>query len=317
MNRVFRNSLIVSISGLLLFAAGCKKGPRDIPEGTLLTVYYSSDVRARLDGCGCKQNNGGIARRSSVLSAARAEDPDVIYCDAGNFLSGNEAADVSKGKALIDAYNRLEPAAVNVSEKELAFGIEHFRALKKDAKFDFVTANLRCKGGALASPYVIREVKDARIAFIGLCGTKDVMRTDSIMLPADVDVEDPVTATRRAVAGLEGKADVFVVLSTCGDAVDSMIAHAIPHIDLIIGGRSYRSNADSPWIIEKTRIVRAEHDGRSLGKMDMVFGPHNALKDWLARAISLDSRIASDEKMLEAIRVHIPEFREMNNAASN
>lgn len=315
MNCWTRFGLLLCLFLIIAIPTGCTRGPREIPEGSLITVYYSCDVHGRLDGCGCQQNNGGIARRSSVIRAARDEDPAAVYCDAGNFLSGTPAADASRGQVMIEAYNRLKPTAVNVSERELAFGADAFKSLKREAKFDFVSANLRYKGGALASPYVVRNVRDARVAFIGLCGTKDVMRSDSSYLPDGVSIEDPLTAARRAVAGLEGKAEVMILLSTCGDAVDSMLANALPPLDIIIGGRSYRTNADSPWVIEKTRIVRAEHDGRSLGRMNLVFGPQNQLKDYMGAQIELGSRIASDEEMIELVRRHVPDFKETGNPA--
>jgi 5'-nucleotidase / UDP-sugar diphosphatase len=315
MNRWIRFELFFCLSLIITVPFGCTRGPRDIPEGSLITVYYSCDVNGRLDGCGCKQNNGGIARRSAVIRAAREEDAAIVYCDAGNFLSGTSAADASRGKVMIEAYNRLKPYAVNISERELAFGVDAFKNLKREAKFDFVSANLRYKGGALANPYVIHTVRDARIAFIGLSGTKDVMRSDSTFLPDGVSIEDPLTAARRTVAALEGKAEVMILLSTCGDAVDSALAHALPQLDVIVGGRSFRTNADNPWIIEKTRIVRAEHDGRSLGRMNLVFGPQNQVKAYMGTQVELGARIVSDDDMLKLVQDHVPDFKENGNPA--
>jgi len=310
MNRWMQLGLLLSLSLTAWIPAGCNRGRRDIPEGTLISVYYSSDTRGRLDGCGCKHEDGGIARRSAVILAAREEDPAVVYCDAGNFLSGSAAADSARGAVMVEAYNHLKPAAVNLSERELAFGVDAFKAAKRDAKFEFVSANLRFKGGALATPYVIRTVKDARVAFVGLCGIRDVMRSDSALLPDGVIIEDPVSFARRAVAGLEGKAEIIILLSTCGDAVDSLLAQSLPQVDVIVGGRSYRTNCDSPWVIGKTRIVRAEHDGRSLGRMNLVFGPKAELRDYLGAQVALGAPVSSDAGMIERVRRHIPGFSE-------
>jgi 2',3'-cyclic-nucleotide 2'-phosphodiesterase (5'-nucleotidase family) len=305
-----RLGLLLGISLVTWIPAGCGRGSREIPAGTHISIYYSSDTRGRLDGCGCKHDNGGIGRRSTVIQAAREEDPAVVYCDAGNFLSGSTLADGSRGKAMVAAYNHLKPVAVNLSERELAFGVDAFKAAKREAKFDFISANLRHKSGALAVPYVIRSMKEVRVAFIGLCGTRDVMRSDSALLPDGVSIEDPLTSARRAVAALEGKAEIIVVLSTCGDAVDSLLAHSLPRIDLIIGGRSYRTNCDSPWVIGETRVVRAEHDGRSLGRMNLVFGTESKLRDYMGAQVALGSRVPSDSEMLELVRRHVPGFSE-------
>jgi 5'-nucleotidase len=309
-----RAPLFMSLAVLML--CGCNRGRREIPEGTLVSIYYSSDVHGRLDGCGCKHDNGGIGRRSTVIQAAREEDPAVVYCDAGNFLSGTPASDSSRGMVMMEAYNLLKPVAANISERELAFGMDAFKAARREAKFSLVSANLRYQGSALAVPYVIRNVKDVRVAFIGLCGTPDVMRSDSVLLPQGVTVEDPLTSARRAMAGLEGRAEIIVVLSTCGDAVDSLLAQSLPQIDLIVGGRSYRTNCDSPWVIGKTRIVRAEHDGRSLGRMNLVFGPQSQIRDYMGAQVALGSRVSPDAKMLELVRHRLPDFDETSNTTS-
>ncbi|MDD5087553.1 MAG: hypothetical protein PHI18_01975, partial [bacterium] len=84
---------------------GCSS--QEVPEGTLVSVLYSNDVRGKLEGCGCRHNGGGITRRSAELAAARADDPSVVYCDAGNFMSGTPEVDSTQGLLMVDVYNHL------------------------------------------------------------------------------------------------------------------------------------------------------------------------------------------------------------------
>jgi 5'-nucleotidase / UDP-sugar diphosphatase len=242
------------------------------------------------------------------LARAREEDPSVVYCDAGNFLTGTPEVDASQGKISVAVYNYLKPTVVNVSERELASGIEAFRAARKDGKFDFVSANLVVSGSTITQPFVIKPVKEAKVAFIGVCGTREVMRYDSSKLPQGVEIKDPLTTVRSAMNAVQGKADLIVLLSTCGDAMDSTIARNVPGIDLIVGGRSYRPNESAPWVLDKTRLVRTEHDGRSMGRMDMVFGADRKIKTFSATRIGLDAGGPSDEKMLALVRQFIPKF---------
>jgi 5'-nucleotidase len=300
---VFSAIAAVMTGGLLL---GCSK--QELTDGTVVSVLFTSDVRGKIEGCGCKHSGGGITKRSSKIKTARTEDPTVVYCDAGNWLSGTTEADQSKGMLAVDAYNELATSVVNVSERELALGMDVYRKAKHDAKFDFVSANLRAGGSAVADPYVVKRVKEARVGFIGLCGTRDVMRFDSLKLPADATIEDPVTAARRSVAALIGKTDLIVILSTCGDAVDSAIAMALPDVSLIIGGRSFRENTDAPWVIGSTRIVRSARDGRSMGRMDMVFGPDRKIKMYNPTTIAMEISDPGDERMLSLVRRYIPSF---------
>src|SRR5512142_256228 len=112
--------ILLALSAVLL--AGCVKSA--IEDGTVVSVIYSSDTRAKIEGCGCKKNGGGITKRAARLESARAEDPTVLYVDAGNFLSGTPEADSSKGALMVAVYNQLGATAVNVSERELAFGMD-------------------------------------------------------------------------------------------------------------------------------------------------------------------------------------------------
>ncbi len=298
--------LCLTIAALAWFLVGC--GSKDIPDGTVVSIIYSADVRGELEGCGCRNSGGGVARRSAEIIKARSEDPTVIYCDAGNFMSGTPEVDKSQGKIAVAVYDQLKPDVVNVSERELAFGVDAFRAAKKDSKFEYVSANLRCRGGMLTQPFVIKKVKEARVAFIGLCGTKDVMRYDSLALPAEITVEDPVAEARKAIGALGKKADLVVILSTCGDAADSTLAQTVPGIDLIIGGRSFRPNATAPWVIDKTRILRPPRDGRSMGRMDLVFGPEAKIKTYSPSAVNTDASGPSDDKMIALVKQYIPNY---------
>jgi 2',3'-cyclic-nucleotide 2'-phosphodiesterase (5'-nucleotidase family) len=291
---------------LMLLLAGC--GTKEIPEGTVVSFLYTSDVRGKLEGCGCKHNGGGITRRSAEVAAAREEDRTVVYCDAGNFMTGTPEVDSTRGLLSVEAYNLLGANVVNVSEREMAFGAESFKDAKKKAKFDFISANVRDHGSAVVDAYVVRNVKEAKVAFIGLCGTPDAMNLDSLRLPAGVTVDDPIAALRKAVASVQSKAQIIVVLSTCGDGMDSVLAQQCPQVHLIIGGRSYRPNAQSPWTIGNTRILRASRDGRSLGRMDLVFGAKNDIKTFSPSALAMDATGRSDPKMLTLIRKYIPAF---------
>jgi len=265
-----KTALRLLLLALIFLLAGCSD--KEVPEGTLVSILYSNDVRGKLEGCGCQHNGGGITRRSAALAAAREDDPSIVYCDAGNFLSGTPEVDSTQGLLMVEVYNHLRATVVNVSERELAYGIDAFREARRRADFSFVSANLRHRDASITDPYVIRRMREARVAFIGLCGTKSVMRYDSLKLPEGVTIEEPVVAARKAVSELAGKANLIVLLSTCGDDVDSALARSIPGIHLIIGGRSYRANTNAPWNVGGTRIVRAQRDGRALGRMDMVFG---------------------------------------------
>jgi len=307
--------IVLTLFALALMVAGC--GGSSVPDGTVVSIIYSADTHGKLEGCGCQSGGGGVARRSAAILGARSEDETVVYCDAGNFMSGTPDVDKTRGKLAIDVYNQLKPDVVNISERELAFGMDAFRDARKNSKFEYVSANLRDNGAMLAQPFIIKKVKEARVAFIGLCGTKSVMRTDSSRLPAGITIEDPVVEARKSIVAIADKADLIVVLSTCGDETDSLIAKTLPNIDVIIGGRSFRPNADAPWVMGKTRIVRPQRDGRSMGRIDLVFGPQKTIKTYSPAAVVASPNGQADEKMLALIKQTIPDYSDNPPDVSN
>jgi 5'-nucleotidase / UDP-sugar diphosphatase len=306
MNGWLRTMLMSAAAIIALLASGC--GKKEIPDGTVVTLVYSTDVHGKLEGCGCKHGGGGVTHRSAAVAKVLTQDPDAVYCDAGNFMTGTPEVDSTHGLLSIAIYNQMKASVVSLSERELAFGMDNFRKAKEQAKFAMVSANLRYKGSAFVEAYTIKQVKEAKVAFIGLCGTKEVMRTDSSLLPADFSVDDPIVAARRAVASLRGKVNVMVLLSTCGDEMDSALATNFSDLDVIIGGRSYRPNPANPWLIGKTRIMRNVRDGRELGKIDLSFGPGNAIKMYNPVELALDTGSPSDDKMLALIKQSVPNF---------
>ena len=309
MNRkLISASIMVGIvlSTMMSLFAGC--GKREVPEGTLLSIFYTSDVRGKLEGCGCKRNGGGITKRSAKLAAARGEDPNIIYCDSGNFLSGQSYNDETGGMISVKAYNHMGANVVNVSERELALGLDPYKTAKASSDFDYISANITANGARVADEYVIKDFKNSKVAFVGLCGTKNVMKYDSTSLPAGVVIEDPMVTARKILPSLTNKADVIIVLSTCGDEMDSLLADNFEFVNLIIGGRSFRANEDKPWVVGNTRIVRASRDGKTMGRMDMVFGPENKIKTYSPQKITMETSDPSDTEMLAVVREFLPDF---------
>ncbi|RQV96857.1 bifunctional metallophosphatase/5'-nucleotidase [bacterium] len=303
---VFVLSSLIVLSTISTLFVGCEK--REVPEGTLLSVFYSSDVRGKLEGCGCKRNGGGITKRAAKLAAAHQEDPQIIYCDAGNFMTGQPYSESSEGMVMVKAYNHMGTNVVNVSERELALGYDAFKKAKANSDFDYVSANVKFNGSSVADDYVIKKFKDAKVAFVGLCGTKEIMRYDSTHLPAGIEIVDPMVAARNVLPSLANKADVVIVLSTCGDETDSLLADHFEFVNLIIGGRSFRANEDKPWIVGDTRIVRANRDGKTLGRMDLVFGPEGKIKTYSPSKVTMETSDPSDESMLALVRQYLPDF---------
>jgi len=63
MDRWYKTTLVLSLAALGVIMGGCGSG--SVPDGTVVSVLYTSDVRGKLEGCGCRQAGGAIIRRSA------------------------------------------------------------------------------------------------------------------------------------------------------------------------------------------------------------------------------------------------------------
>ena len=303
------NFLKLNLTVVLLFTAsfiGC--GKPEISEGTRITIVYSNDTHGKLEGCGCKYDSGGILKRTHRIKTIRANDSQMLYCDAGNFLFGTPEAEATQGKAQIAVLNELQASIVNISEEELEKGLDVFKQRQLEAEFDFVSANIEANGKPLASPYIMKQIKGLDVAFVGLCAPKNIMRSDSVKLPLGVQVRNPITAAQQVILKLAKKADLLVVLSSCGDSMDSALAKNFPVINLIIGGRTFRSNAGSPWEIGNTSIVRAKRNGSTLGRVEFEFSFDRQIKSVIAFEETLEMDTPSDNAMLAVVQKYLPDF---------
>lgn len=305
MFRIFTSLSLIALF-MIVILTGC--GKPEITEGTTITLVYSNDSHGKLEGCGCKHNGGGILKRSHRIKSLREKAPSLIYCDAGNFLFGSPEADTTQGKAQIAVFNELGTSVVNISEEELEKGLDIFEERRREANFDFVSANITANGKLLAPPYVMKRIKGLDIAFVGLCAPPSVMRRDTSKLPPGVQVQNPMVAARQVIPRLSKKADLLVVLSTCGDALDSALAKTFTMIDVIIGGRSFRSNADSPWEVGNASILRARRKGRTLGRLEIEFTYDRQIKSIMPFEETMETDAPSDEAMLALVRKYLPNF---------
>lgn len=120
--------------------------------------------------CPAKVGLGGMARRATLVTAARAREPKLLLIDAGNFLFGPDSFD-TRGEVIVAAYGAMKYDAVNLSYRDFRLGMPRTMELLRGAAFDAVSANLLDErtGKPLARPYVVKRDADGRrIAILGL-----------------------------------------------------------------------------------------------------------------------------------------------------
>ncbi len=209
----------------------------------------------------------GFAKVASLIRTARAESPNTLLFDNGDFLQGNPLADFVAEKArpsgaaphpIVAIMGDLRYDAAGLGNHEFNYGLEFLESSLSGAPFPFVCANVvRAGGGVFLPPYAVlrRSVKDAnggehelRIGVIGFVPPQ-IMIWDKARLTGKIEASDIVIAARRYLPELRAKCDVVVALCHAGiragqwaEGEENAALHlaAVPGIDAIMTGHSHR-----------------------------------------------------------------------------
>lgn len=109
-------------------------------------------------------NRVGLARTASQIALRRAEAPNSLLLDNGDFLQGSPLGDFVAGldgsaprqpHPAIAAMNALRYDAATLGNHDFNFGLPFLRRALAQAEFPFVAANLHMRRGPELRPYVI------------------------------------------------------------------------------------------------------------------------------------------------------------------
>ena len=243
---------------------------------------------------------GGVARRATVLKAARATAEHFMLLDAGNSLLGNdvdnlrEPAGRTHGQTSVEILNRLGYDVVALGESDLRLGRETLlKRLAEAPRVSFVSANVVDKGTGklVARPYVIRQIGGHRIALIGITGS--ILGQNQ-----EFNITPPLDAVREAVRQVGSQAGIIILLSNAGAQANRHLASQVPELDLIISGGydalSQPVREGQSALIAQADLSSAGHAGRVVGKLQVGFDRSGALTQHTWGSIELGPDIADD-----------------------
>ncbi len=240
-----------------------------------LRLIATSDLHACLmpyDYCSNRPApERGLGEVSRQIALARAEAPNSLLFDNGDFLQGSPLADFvansrrrRRPHPVIAAFNALEYDAATLGNHEFDYGLEFLSKAISHAHFPIVSSNITTELGSdpardrtLVPPYAIlrRQVIDAegrdhllRIGVIGFAPPQIEM-WENDRLKGRIRMRDIIASARAWLPRLRADgADVIVALAHSGigspNATDRMenaaaALAALPEIDAVIAGHSH------------------------------------------------------------------------------
>lgn len=240
-----------------------------------LRLIATSDLHACLlpyDYCANRPVAGrSLSEISRQIALARAERPNSLLFDNGDFLQGNPLADFvatsprrRRPHPVINAFNTLNYDAATLGNHEFNYGVPFLTSALQAARFPVVSANIATRLGAspardqtLVPPFAIlrRRVTDRegrphtlRIGVIGFAPPQ-IELWDRDHIGDHIRMRDIIAAARAWLPRMKARgADVIVALAHSGigpiepeegmeNAATALAA--LPEIDAVIAGHSH------------------------------------------------------------------------------
>lgn len=235
----------------LLLAAAAGAGP---PETVRITIVHTNDLH------GCIENAPTIA---AVARAVRKENPNTLFLDAGDCITGTPVSTMFKGEPVFEVMSLMGYDAGTLGNHEFDHGWRQIRRFRELAAHPLLNANAADPEGAPLGDEAshVFDVGGARVGVLGLL-TGDM---PSLAMRADwagCRVEPPLETAKRLVPELRARCDVVVLLTHVGAEVDAAIAGAVPGIDLIVGGHDHEKFLPLP-VKSADRTVAVAHTSRN------------------------------------------------------
>ena len=286
-----------------LFAGGAQTAAATEAAGKTLDVVFTHDTHSHLNSFstvidGESTEVGGFARIKTVIDEQKAENPDTLVVDGGDFSMGTLVQTVYEDEA---AELRMLGA---IGCEVTTFGNHEFdyrssglaQMLKSAAESgdvlpELVVCNVDWDAMEAAGlndgqqqiqsgfeeygvkDYVVLQKGDVNVAVTGVFGVDALACAPT----CELLFRDPVEAVRETVAEIKANEDVDMIVCVSHSGTwedeskseDEILAKSVPDLDLIISGHTHTELAE-PIVHGDTYIVSTGEYGRKIGKLSMT-----------------------------------------------
>lgn len=296
----------LALAGVLLLAAVPCAWPvcaQEAAPGTTVDIVFTHDTHSHLNTFttmvdGLETELGGFARMNTLIEAQRAQNPDTLVIDGGDFSMGTliqtvfetQAAELRMLGYLGCDVTTLGNHEFDYRSKGLANMLTSAQA-SGDAVPAMVVCNVdwdtmeaegltegqqRLKDAFAAygvSDYTVLEKGNVDIAVVGVFG-KDAL---ACAPTCELKFEDPIEAVKQTVADIKANEDVDMIVCVSHSGTwedeskseDELLAKAVPDLDLILSGHTH-TEIEEPIQHGSTYVVSCGEYGKNLGELTLT-----------------------------------------------
>ena len=257
-------------------------------------ILYTGGTHAMLYPCNCPvEPDGGVARRATLIREFRKKNPNTLVLDSGDFFAGglqdeytqNSELDMRRSAIELEAMGIMGYDAAGVSSEEFNFTRDFLEKSIKEARFPFLSANIK---SPLFHPYIVKEIGGVKFGITSVITPFVAAKTGGLELP------DPRDSLRKVLGRMKKEGvDIVVLLSRLGQKEDINLIKGLGGVDIIIN--SYGSKNDDIFTKSGTiLIVKTSWQGRHLGRLMLDIDANKKIVNYKAELLRLSDEIADD-----------------------
>ncbi|MFZ4931151.1 bifunctional metallophosphatase/5'-nucleotidase [Chryseobacterium sp. Mn2064] len=219
-----------------------------------LTILHTNDQHSRIEPFDASYtknpNQGGFARRASLIQQIRTQESNVLLLDSGDIFQGTPYFNFFGGELEFKLMSMMKYDASTMGNHDFDNGLEGFLKVLPNAKFPFICSNYDFKNTILdgnTSPYKIFEKNGIKVGIFGvgiqldgLVGKKQYAET---VYSNPIDVAQHYSNFLKK----DEKCDLVICLSHIGydykdeptKISDKILAANTENIDIILGGHTH------------------------------------------------------------------------------
>ncbi|WP_411845988.1 bifunctional UDP-sugar hydrolase/5'-nucleotidase [Roseibacillus persicicus] len=302
------------IAGTAASVALAARGRAQERQGSELAIFHTTDLHGHIlptesyDG---EKDLGGLARCASQIRAWRKESPENLLLDIGDVYQGTMVSWQTRGKLMIDLFNKMGYDAWVLGNHEFDWGPEVVEEALNRSNMPVLAANVKLDGklvGAERSeglfqklrPWMIKEVAGEKVGVVGLItpGLPAWLRSE---LLGPLEAVDPAPILKRCVAELKSEGATKIIVAghmgyrERGDDYANPLAHTLKDsggVNAFLAAHSHRRN--ERWLVEGVPCTQASYHGLDCGRVRFM---GDLARTELAR---MDGRVVFDEVVMNA-----------------
>lgn len=257
-----------------------------------IDLLYFTDAHQIFPVDDVKGGRGGVARLKTLVDQVKETNPNTIVMHGGDLCGGVLFGGLYKGFPMIEAFNQIPVDLCNFGQHEFDYGAAHCIRLISKSNAQWFSSNLKNRDGesfANLPTYIIREINDLRIAFLGLTDAMNTSVKDNHVLQEDLIVALTKVMTNDDLK----KVDFLIVLSQTNLENNRQILNQFPEIDLILTEEQfeYESNIFYKGNIP---IVSTAGNMSSIARVSLTKNENPRID-----IIPLDDKLASEPALFE------------------